>query len=124
MCCRLSLYFWECRFHPSGSHIEPDPVPVGHAVCWTMSSRYLHRFSYIILRLFYVRDQRVHFSLKLFRIHCLYSLLQVSTVQEAQRRRSCVLQTLSEVPQEVPAYRTAYPAHLSTGVNLVRAKCF
>ncbi|KAF3847745.1 hypothetical protein F7725_020773 [Dissostichus mawsoni] len=43
---------------------------------------------------------------------------QVSSVVKAQRRLSCVLQTLSGAPQEVPAYRTVYPALLSIGVNL------
>ncbi len=47
------------------------------------------------------------------------SLFQVFTVLKAQRRLSCVLQTLSEASQQVPAYRPAYPAHLSIGVNLV-----
>lgn len=43
---------------------------------------------------------------------------QVFTVLKAQRRLCRVLQTVSEAPQEVPTYRTAYCAHLSIGVNL------
>lgn len=49
-------------------------------------------------------------------MHCLF---QGFIVLKAQNRLSYVLQIPSEEPQEVPACRTAYPAHLSIGVNLV-----
>ncbi|XP_023275672.1 uncharacterized protein LOC111665041 [Seriola lalandi dorsalis] len=48
----------------------------------------------------------------------IFVFLGVSIVLRAQRRLCCVLRILSEAPLEVRAYRTAYPAHNCTGVNL------
>lgn len=123
VCRRLPLSVRQCRFYPTGTPVQPDPVSVGHAVRWTVSSRYTTstpRFT-----AFGIKGKLFFFSVFacpcVIRSRCLLLILshQVPSVPLGQWRLRFALQTLSEALREVQAVKTAYPVLLSTGVKRV-----